>query len=105
MNIPEPISALFDAAGFMLDPTAWNEDIARHMAKRDGIGPLTEAHWKIIHHLRHHWLDCHSIPAITHTCHLVGMGPQCLEELFHGAREAWRIAGLPDPGEEAKAYM
>jgi len=29
----------------------------------------------------------------------------CLEQLFHGTREAWRIAGLPDPGEEARAYM
>jgi len=28
-----------------------------------------------------------------------------VENLFRSEREAWRIAGLPDPGEEAKAYM
>ena len=25
--------------------------------------------------------------------------------IIHALREAWRIAGMPDPGEEAKAYM
>jgi TusE/DsrC/DsvC family sulfur relay protein len=105
MNTPEPTSPEFDSTGFLADSGAWNEEIARGIAEHDGIGPLTPAHWKVIHHLRHSWLNCHSIPAVSHTCHLAGMGPQCLEELFHGPREAWRVAGLPDPGEEARAYM
>lgn len=29
----------------------------------------------------------------------------CVKQLFGGPLEAWRIAGLPDPGEEARAYM
>jgi tRNA 2-thiouridine synthesizing protein E len=28
-----------------------------------------------------------------------------MQHLFPSPREAWRIAGLPNPGEEAKAYM
>jgi tRNA 2-thiouridine synthesizing protein E len=95
----------FDSTGFLTDTTQWNEEIARAIAKFDGIGPLSVTHWQIIHFLRQSWLDGHALPAVSHTCHIAGMGPLCLEELFNGLREAWRIAGLPDPGEEAKAYM
>ena len=105
MNTAEPSTPVFDAMGFLVDVGAWNEALALSIAEQDGVGPLTVAHWKVIHHLRHSWLDCHTIPAVSHTCHLAGLGPQCLEELFHGPREAWRVAGLPDPGEEARAYM
>lgn len=105
MNMAKLSSQLFDATGFLADTGAWNETLARDIAELDGIGPLTTAHWKVIHHLRHSWLDCQTIPAVSHTCHVAGLGPQCLEELFHGPREAWRVAGLPDPGEEARAYM
>jgi TusE/DsrC/DsvC family sulfur relay protein len=95
----------FDANGFMLDVRVWTEEIAKAIAKFDGIEPLTEQHWKIIGELRHSWFDCHALPAVSHVCHVAGLNPMCLEQLFHGPREAWRIAGLPDPGEEARAYM
>jgi dissimilatory sulfite reductase related protein len=95
----------FDATGFLTDARVWNEEIAKAIAKYDGIGALTAAHWRVIGHLRRSWLDCHALPSVSHTCHIAGMGSQCLEELFHGPREAWRVAGLPDPGEEARAYM
>lgn len=98
-------SPLFDATGFLADIGTWNETLARDIAELDGIGPLTTVHWTVIQHLRQSWLEHHTIPAVSHTCHLAGLGPQCLEELFHGPREAWRVAGLPDPGEEARAYM
>jgi TusE/DsrC/DsvC family sulfur relay protein len=105
MDIQQPSIPVFDSTGFLADAGTWNEKMAKDIAELDGIGPLTPDHWKIIHFLRYSWLDCHSLPAVSHTCHVAGMGPQCLEELFHGPREAWRVAGLPDPGEEARAYM
>lgn len=105
MNTVEPPAPLFDATGFLMDASAWTEDVAHEIAREDGIGPLTADHWKIIYHLRRSWLECHSIPAVSHACHLAGKERLCLEELFRGPREAWRVAGLPDPGEEARAYM
>jgi len=95
----------FDRTGFLNDPDAWNEAVAEEIARQDGIGPLTMTHWQIIRYLRASWINLHALPSVSHTCHLVGHDPMCLEELFHGPREAWRIAGLPDPGEEARAYM
>jgi TusE/DsrC/DsvC family sulfur relay protein len=98
-------SPQFDRTGFLSDPAMWDERLAEELARQDGIGPLTEAHWQIIRYLRESWIERHALPAVSHTCHLVGRDPMCLEQLFHGPREAWRIAGLPDPGEEARAYM
>ncbi len=95
----------FGATGFLINASLWNEELAAAIAKRDGIGPLDEVHWQIIRHLRHSWLDHHALPAVSHVCHRVGKEPHCLDTLFNGLREAWRVAGLPDPGEEARAYM
>ncbi len=95
----------FDSIGFLNDPTEWNEAVAEEIARQDGIGPLTLDHWRVIHYLRASWINLHALPSVSHTCHLVGRDARCLQEMFHGPREAWRIAGLPDPGEEARAYM
>jgi len=43
--------------------------------------------------------------ALSHVCHLTGQSADCMQHLFPNPREAWRVAGLPNPGEEAKAYL
>jgi tRNA 2-thiouridine synthesizing protein E len=95
----------FDAAGFLAEPEAWNEDVARRIAAFDGLGEITPAQWSVIRVLRSEYAHNPHPPALPHACRLAGCGPSCMDELFPGAREAWRIAGLPDPGEEAKSYM
>lgn len=95
-----------DADGFLLHPEAWNEAVADYLAQKDGIAPLTEAHWAIIRTLRRHYLDTGGIPPLRHVCAENHLDPHCIPDLFHDTgREAWRLAGLPNPGEEAKAYL
>ena len=98
------VTPRFDADGFLAEPGEWTEEMARQIADLDGFD-LTERHWRVIHALR----DCYSapgaLPALPHACHVAGIDGRCMEELFHGGREAWRIAGLPNPGEEARAYL
>jgi tRNA 2-thiouridine synthesizing protein E len=107
-NIGESVTieSLLDTGGFLIDPEIWNYDIARVIADKDGLPELTRDHWVIIHALRQHY---HSFgkapPAFNHICHEYHLGRHCIRELFFNEREAWRIAGLPDPGEEAKSYM
>jgi len=97
---------LLNSEGFLRDPTAWNTDIAESIAHHDGLPPLSDAHWAIIKTLRTHYLAFGAAPpAFSHICLLNHMSKHCVEHLFRSQREAWRIAGLPDPGEEAKAYM
>jgi tRNA 2-thiouridine synthesizing protein E len=38
-------------------------------------------------------------------CREAGLSEHCVSELFIDPRLAWRIAGLPNPGEEAKVYL
>lgn len=95
---------VFDRDGFLIDPMKWDEDLARHIAADDGIGELSEAHWAIIRFLREHYLDG-GLPAVSHVCHANNFERRCIPSLFQNVRAAWRIAGLPNPGEEAKAYM
>lgn len=97
---------LLDTEGFISDPEAWSEDLARRIARNDGLPELTTEHWLVIHALREHYYRFGTAPpAFSHICSEHHLGKHCVENLFRSDREAWRIAGLPDPGEEAKAYM
>ena len=95
----------FDDDGFLVDPAEWTETSARTIAHQDGLGELDPQQLSLLHHLRLEYLRTGAVPALMHICHLGGYEAGCMTRLFPDAREAWRIAGLPNPGEEAKAYM
>lgn len=95
----------FDENGFLVDPQTWDEQLAEWLARVDGIGPLSEQHWRIIWHLREHYERFGSFPVARLVCRANHLERHSIQTLFSGCREAWRISGLPDPGEEAKAYM
>jgi dissimilatory sulfite reductase related protein len=100
------MDALLDAEGFLCDPEVWNDDLARAIAHNDGVRELNQDHWAIIYALREHYHRFGTAPpAFRHLCKEQHLGKHCVENLFRSEREAWRIAGLPDPGAEAKAYM
>jgi tRNA 2-thiouridine synthesizing protein E len=97
---------LLGEEGFLIDPRAWTETVAATLARRDGLETLTPEHWSVIRALRDHYLRFGTAPpAFCHLCQKHHLGRHCVERLFGGEREAWRIAGLPDPGEEARTYM
>lgn len=96
----------FDEDGFMINPRLWDEDLAKLIAEADGLGVLTTDHWRVIYYLREHFLKFHTIPVMRHVCRVTHQDQHCVPDLFgDDAREAWRIAGLPNPGEEAKTCM
>ena len=94
-----------DADGFLLNPHGWNRGVAQEMARQDGIGPLTADHWAVIYYLREHRLTYGSLPPMSQVCRTRHLDRGAVQRLFGGCRQAWRIAGLPNPGEEAMAYM
>lgn len=95
----------FDEDGFLSDPALWSTQLAEDTARADGIGNLSEGHWAIIQLLRDHYLNFGALMPTSHLCRVSKQHPQCVSELFRSMAEAWRIAGLPNPGEEAKSYM
>jgi tRNA 2-thiouridine synthesizing protein E len=95
----------FDPDGFLANPDDWSVELAREIAAQAGIEPLTEDHWKVITRLRKHYLDNRQIPVMRHICREAGLETHCVSDLLVDPALAWRIAGLPNPGEEAKAYL
>ena len=105
-NISQDLQVETDRDGFLLRPEEWNELIATQLAESDGIGPLTDEHWAVLQSLRRHYLAAGTIPSLHHVCQESDLEPHCIARLFHdNGREAWRLAGLPNPGEEAKTYL
>ncbi len=98
-------SPVFDEDGLLCNPAHWNEALAQTIADRLGIGQLADAHWKVIRTLRQHYARFGAAPAMIQVCRLHHQGPHWVHDLFHTCLNAWRVAGLPNPGEEAKTYL
>lgn len=101
----EQVQLRFDEDGFLIDYQAWTEETGRVIAELDGIGPLGSSHWAVIHYIRDRFLRFGAIPPMRRVCRASALGRHDIKELFGSCRQVWRIAGLPNPGEEAKSYM
>lgn len=88
-----------DGDGFMLDPTLWTDDLAKEIAKTDGINELTENHWKVITIIRQNFEEKGMAPMVRVICKGTGLKLKEIYELFPlgPARGACRVAGLPKP--------
>ncbi len=88
-----------DAEGFLVNPDDWNEDIAKELAKEEGINELTETHWKVIHFMRQDYKERGQIPTIRRIKNAGGVPVQDLYKLFPDgpAKKAAKIAGLSKP--------
>lgn len=91
-----------DEMGYLVDPTDWDEDVARDIARQESID-LTDEHWAAIRFMRA-YLDEHQvIPDVRHvTKHLSGLngsGRNRVFELFPFGyvQQACKIAGMKRP--------
>lgn len=107
MDIPmqtRQVPAL-DEYGLLLHPEQWDEPTAQCIARQVGIPELTRDHWVVIEALRSHYQKFGVAPTMHNVCRSLGHPSNWVHQLFHTCMDAWRVAGLPDPGEEAKSYM
>jgi len=98
-------SPRFDDAGLLVDPGDWSPELASELARHEAIPQLTDLHWDFINSLRDYYYRYQVPPPASLICHDLNQNDWCCHDLFHNCLAAWRIAGLPDPGEEAKSYM
>ena len=94
-----------DGEGFLVDPKLWSRGMARFIARLDGVWPLTPEHWSVIYYMREHRMTYGALPPVSQVCRTHGLDRHAVQRLFGSCRDAWRIAGLPHPGEEALNYM
>lgn len=103
----DPPNVRLDEEGFLENFADWDEHLAQWLARQEGLDELDEARWKVIYALRDHYRRHHNVPELRRLCRMAQQDDvYCLDRLFnnHGSK-AWRIAGLPNPGEEVKTYL
>ena len=86
-----------NAAGFLVDPSEWDEDFAAHKAAEIKMPfPLSEKQCMIIHYLRGKFSQTGKVPTFYQTCEDNGIDIDELGELFPDGyhRGAVKIAGL-----------
>jgi dissimilatory sulfite reductase related protein len=88
-----------DKDGFMLDPQAWDEQVAAAIAGEEGVAAMSDTHWKIVNFIRGYWQQHDLAPPVRLICKEVGVSVRDIYKLFTSgpARGACRIAGLPKP--------
>ncbi len=86
-----------DVRGFLVDPTAWDENLAIHWARNFKMADgLSANHWMIIRFLRQHYEQNESVATVLDTCQMNKIVLDELERLFPEGyhRGAVRLAGL-----------
>lgn len=94
-----------DEDGFLVAPGIWDHALAQRLADEVGIGPLGPTHWLVIDYMRDHYFGLGALPPMRNLCRKIGVDRDSVKRAFGTCRDAWRIAGLPNPGPEALAYM
>lgn len=87
---------IIDENGFLKDENSWNREIAVKLARFQGIGELSEDHWKVLNYIRGYFLEHDRAPMIRKVCQVTGFKLQQLYRLFPlgPAEGACKIAGL-----------
>ena len=88
-----------DAEGFLLHAEQWNEQIAREIARANGIAELSDRHWQVVNFMRKTYLETGSAPSIRSLGKTSGVPIKELYELFPKgpAKLAAKIGGIPKP--------
>jgi tRNA 2-thiouridine synthesizing protein E len=95
----------FDIDGFLTESDCWTADLAEQVARQAGIDELTAKHWEVIRIVREGYFSFGALPVMRLVCRAAGLDRSRAHEFFSSCNALWRIAGLPNPGEEAKSYM
>lgn len=93
-----------DHEGYLVDANEWSPAFTEKRAQEVQV-ELTSKHWQVIELIRDKYLRLGALPPMRSVCRSVGIDRSELKHQFGSCLQLWKIAGLPNPGEEAKAYM
>lgn len=104
-DLPDVHWLPLDDAGFLIDQQQWSPAVAEALALQAGIAGLDSTHWRIIEFVRDRYLRIGALPPMRNLCRKLGIRRNDVKQAFGTCRILWQIAGLPNPGDEALAYM
>jgi len=97
-------SQILDEEGFLINSNDWDRSFTEARAREAQI-ELQDKHWLLINLIRDKYLRLGAIPPMRTACKAAGINKLELIRRFGNCLALWKLAGLPNPGEEAKAYM
>jgi tRNA 2-thiouridine synthesizing protein E len=85
--------------GFLENPSQWDEEMAREIARAEGIEELTDRHWVVIRFMRSQYEEKGAGPSVRVLGKTSGVSVKELYQLFPKgpAKTAAKIAGIPKP--------
>ena len=88
-----------DEDGFLQNPELWSEAVAQYFAEQEGLGKLTDEHWKVVNMIRNYYLQFGVAPMIRKVVKDTGFDLKYIYQLFPSgpAKGACKVAGLPKP--------
>lgn len=97
--MPDTKQVNLDEDGYLVDYNEWDEELAKELAKEEGIEELTPRHLDVINYMRKEYAEKSEVPTIRRLKKSGGIPTKELYELFPNgpAKKAARIAGLPKP--------
>ena len=93
-----------DNDGFLENYEEWDEKVACALAEREGVEELTEDRIDILKFIRAYYKKYKFFPVLRSVCKNVHQPSNCLTVKFLDPVQAWKIAGLPNPGEEVQMF-
>ena len=98
------ITINLDNDGFLLNIEDWNETAANALAEREGLGTLTKDQLDVLKFMREYYKKYNFFPILRYVCKNVHQPKNCVNEEFMNPVQAWKIAGLPNPGDEVNMF-
>lgn len=94
-----------DDAGYLVRFEDWNENAAKALAEREGVGRLTTERMDILQFMRDYYKKFNSFPILRAVCKNIHQPDNCTYEQFPDPLKAWKVAGLPEPTTEVLALI
>jgi dissimilatory sulfite reductase related protein len=95
---------ILDEDGYLVDPADWTQSFTERRAEEAGVELVAE-HWHLIEIIRDKYMRLGALPPMRSVCKSVGLDKRVLKQQFGSCLNLWKMAGLPNPGAEAIAYM
>jgi TusE/DsrC/DsvC family sulfur relay protein len=91
-----------DADGYLVNFDDWNESVACAIAEREGLEELTKDIIDILVFTRQYYQENGVFGAV---CLNVNQPKDCVTKKFMSPVQAWKLAGIPNPGKELETYL
>ena len=92
-----------DEQGFLSNYEDWDEEVAMALARKEGI-ELAPDMLDALKFMRDYYSRYRFFPIIRAVCKNVNQPKDCITQSFIDPATAWKIAGLPNMGEEMDIF-